>query len=137
MFSLSFIEILLILLVHWWADFVQQSHNIATTKWASMTSLLLHTTNYAAWWFLTWIVILISVPKLNLLYWLHILPFVPITFGLHTLTDYYTSKLSHRYFKDEDYHNGFVVVGIDQVLHYVQLFLTYMLLKSFYVWTNS
>jgi hypothetical protein len=51
-----------------------------------------------------------------------------ITFIFHTITDYFTSRLNSKLWKKGDVHNFFVSIGFDQVLHYVQLFLTYKLL---------
>ena len=62
-------------------------------------------------------------------YVLNTLFFVGITFVCHTITDYFTSRLNSKLWAKGDVHNFFVSVGFDQVLHYVQLFLTYQLLK--------
>lgn len=59
------------------------------------------------------------------MYW-----FVPITFIFHTITDYFTNRLNSKLWAKGDVHNFFVSVGFDQCLHYVQLFLTYYLLKT-------
>jgi hypothetical protein len=49
---------------------------------------------------------------------------------MHFATDYVTSRIAKVFFDSGDYHNGFVVVGFDQILHYIQLFLSYMLLSK-------
>ena len=90
------------------------------------------------------------------IYWQYWIPrgllFVLITFVCHTITDYFTSRLNSKlapsatiltfgknvygsnemiaYTKTASWHNFFVMVGFDQVLHYVQLFLTYYYLKT-------
>lgn len=53
-----------------------------------------------------------------------------ITFIAHTITDYFTSRLNSKLWSEGKVHNFFVSVGFDQVLHYVQLFTTYYLLKQ-------
>lgn len=56
------------------------------------------------------------------------------TFAFHTTTDYFTSKVVSRMFKEKKYGSpipnlgAFSMIGFDQVLHYTQLFLTYWLL---------
>jgi hypothetical protein len=55
--------------------------------------------------------------------------FSAVTFVGHTATDYITSRCSKKYFSKNDYHNGFVVIGFDQILHYLQLYFTYKLLS--------
>jgi hypothetical protein len=58
-----------------------------------------------------------------------------ITFITHTATDYFTSRIVSKKFAKQEYGSpipnfgAFTIIGIDQVLHYIQLFLTYQLLK--------
>ena len=82
--------------------------------------------------------------------------FAGITFICHTITDYFTSRLNSKLWAKATYwgsdemkrlypidcpenkhgkyvHNFFVSIGFDQVLHYIQLFLTYSLLKNLYI----
>jgi len=67
---------------------------------------------------------------------LYIFLFFPITFILHTLTDYFTSKIVKYKFNKKHYGSfipnfgAFTIIGLDQLLHYIQLFLTYYLLKQ-------
>jgi hypothetical protein len=56
--------------------------------------------------------------------------FVLITFIAHTITDYFTSRLNSKLWQQGKVHNFFISVGFDQVLHYIQLFTTYYLLKN-------
>jgi hypothetical protein len=62
--------------------------------------------------------------------------FVFITFVLHTTTDYYTSRIVSKKFANNHYGSpipnfgAFSIIGFDQVLHYVQLFLTYYYLRQ-------
>lgn len=51
-----------------------------------------------------------------------------ITFIAHFSTDWLTSRIGKPFWKNNDLHNGFVVVGFDQVLHYLQLYFTFKLL---------
>jgi uncharacterized membrane protein len=48
---------------------------------------------------------------------------------MHFFTDYITSRIVSKYFNTGNYHNGFNVIGIDQILHYVQIFLIFYLFK--------
>ena len=82
-------------------------------------------------------------------YFLPMIYFIIITFICHTITDYFTSRLNTKllppiksvflennttemlaYPKNSSWHNFFVGVGSDQILHYIQLFLTYYYLKN-------
>jgi len=59
----------------------------------------------------------------------HVSLFFLITFAAHTITDWFTSRWCKYYFSRGNNHNGFVVVGLDQMLHYAQLILCYIWLK--------
>lgn len=130
---MNLIEIFSIIIIHWIADFVCQSHWQATNKSKNNYALLAHTITYSVIWAflayftLFWYLVITrekvhSTPEL--LYW-----FIPITFVCHTITDYFTSRLNTKLWNKGDVHNFFVSVGFDQVLHYIQLFTTYWLLK--------
>jgi len=128
-----------ILIIHWFADFVLQTDKQAKGKSKNWNDLLEHTTFYS----LVWI-----MPMAFLLPSNYILVFWFITFICHTITDYFTSRLnsklaperqyllSHPHlsnyfiFKNENWHNFFVSIGFDQILHYVQLFITYYFLST-------
>lgn len=117
---ISYLDLAIIAIVHWIADFVLQTHWQATNKSKDTEALISHTITYSAVWF---IVAPFIVP-------LHIaIFFVVITFIVHTVTDYFTSRWTSRLYAKGDYHNFFVVIGFDQLLHYTQLLLTYYLLK--------
>ena len=66
---------------------------------------------------------------------IQLLYFFPITFISHTITDYFTSRIVSKRFKDGHLGSAipnlgaFTVIGFDQVLHYIQLFTTFLLLK--------
>lgn len=109
------IYLMILLLVHFFADFGLQTHDQATKKCVSMKWLLYHTGVYSACWLLVMIPILGGRGALV---------FAMITLVLHTATDYLTSRIGKPFWEAKDFHNGFVIVGFDQVLHYVQLYLT-------------
>ena len=62
--------------------------------------------------------------------------FVGVTFVAHTITDYLTSRLTSKLFASKTYYTGipnfgaFSIIGLDQVLHYAQLFLTFYYLSK-------
>ena len=113
--------ILYILLIHFLADFALQTHEQAQNKSHSNIHLHQHVATYSAVWFLavwSW------TKSIEMA-----LVFTVVTFFVHYCTDWVTSRISKFYFKQEDYHNGFVVVGVDQVLHYIQLIFTFKLIE--------
>lgn len=119
--------IILILTMHWVADFVFQTHDQAKNKAIDVEFLLDHTLTYSFIWILGAIFMFHNDEfPLN---WLKIGLFVGITFVLHTITDYFTSRLNKHLWETGQVHNFFVAIGFDQILHYLQLTLTYLLLK--------
>lgn len=128
---MSLIEIFSILLIHWFADFVLQTDKQAKGKSKNWSDLLLHTFNYSLVWLLFGVISsLWFSQEYHILIGNRLSYFFIITFVAHTITDYFTSRLNSRLYAKGDIHNFFVSVGFDQVLHYVQLFLTYYYLKS-------
>lgn len=110
---------ILILVIHFLADFGLQTHEQAINKSTSILWLLRHTYVYTLIWFM---VCLSLMPLLSALI------FAGITFAAHTVTDYITSRIAKKFFDKQDLHNGFVVIGMDQVLHYLQLHYTFKLI---------
>jgi hypothetical protein len=114
--------------MHWIADFVFQDEKWALGKSKNWSDLLSHTSLYSLLWFIPMIILL----GVN---WKPFV-FVFITFVLHTTTDYYTSRIVSKKFANNHYGSAvpnfgaFSIIGFDQVLHYIQLFLTYYYLKQ-------
>lgn len=116
---MNLIEIFSILLIHWFADFVLQTDKQAKGKSKNWDDLLNHTANYSTVWMVIGIILLPMNQYLNAIY------FVLITFLCHTITDYITSRENSKLWEQGKIHNFFVCIGLDQYLHYIQLFLTY------------
>jgi membrane-bound metal-dependent hydrolase YbcI (DUF457 family) len=112
-----------IILIHWFADFVCQTDWEAQNKSKNNLALLRHTIKYTSIWvvFGALYCAFNSTPYIPFSLTL----FALITFVSHTLTDYVTSRINSYLWNKKDVHNFFVSVGFDQVLHYVQLFLTF------------
>ena len=122
---ISIYEVLFILYVHYVADFIFQDEKWALGKSKNWKDLLSHTVVYSMIWFLVaW--------KLDLM---ATFLFVGITFVLHTATDYITSRIVSKKFAEKKIGSAipnfgaFSIIGFDQIIHYSQLFLTYLLLK--------
>lgn len=105
MLSLPIITTILIL--HWIADFVLQSSWMAQGKSKAMLPLLSHIAVYTA-----------VLALLN--------PIWALVNGiLHLIVDYFTSRWSSKLHAKGDIHNFFVVIGLDQTIHFICLFTTY------------
>lgn len=116
---MNLIEIFTILIIHYIADFVMQTDWQAKNKSSNNEALLSHTLNYTAW---------MTVLGMFMFLDYRMFMFGIITFVCHTITDYWTSRLNSKLWKEGRVHWFFVSVGGDQMLHYIQLFTTYWLL---------
>ena len=108
----------LLIITHLIADFVLQSNWMATNKSKNWKALLAHTSTYGTVMLVTALV-MISQPKLLIIYW------GLFNFVAHTATDFVTSKITSKLWAKQDWHNFFVVIGIDQTIHYLTLIISY------------
>jgi len=116
---------LLIILIHFFADFVCQTHEMAINKSKHNGWLSAHVGVYTLVTLLAWnFTILQPAIDYRLNTYLYFILFI---FSTHWITDFITSRFTSKLFGKGDYHNGFVVVGLDQVLHYIQLLSAYYL----------
>jgi len=105
-----------------------QTEKQAVNKSKSLHYLLEHTLTYSLIWYIPVSLCLIDynlAQSSEYLFGYKMLLFPLITFFFHTLTDYFTSKLNSKLWEKKDSHNFFVSVGFDQLLHFIQLLLTY------------
>jgi hypothetical protein len=113
------ISYLSLLAVHWVADFVLQTHWQASNKSKRMDALCRHVGSYTA------VLALGSAfifPAQIATAWGA--AFVMANGGLHLATDYYTSRWSSALYAKQDWHNFFVVIGLDQLIHQATLAAT-------------
>jgi hypothetical protein len=62
--------------------------------------------------------------------WAFVPVFVILNAVLHWLTDWITSRASSALWKDGKVHDFFVVIGADQLIHYLTLFGTFVWLSN-------
>ena len=120
----------IIIFIHWVADFVLQTDWQAQNKSKNNYALLSHTSNYSLVWLLPMCLVFGKMKEGATTEWIFwtTLYFSMITLVVHTITDYFTSRLNSKLWSAGKVHYFFVSVGFDQVLHYGQLFLTYYFL---------
>lgn len=126
---MDILDFTLLVTTHWIADFVFQSNDWATRKSKEILPLISHTATYTAVWLM--LILFMDVDFINLLM------FGLVTFLSHTVTDFFTSKIVSRKFANNNLGSNipnfgaFSVIGLDQVLHYIQLAIAwkYLLIK--------
>lgn len=128
------IQILAILFIHWVADFLFQDVNWANNKSKDNRALTSHVMTYSAVVAIGMSIIFYIGPY-NLIGSIAVGTFFGIiTYICHWFTDYITSRIVARKFAKKEYGTpipntgAFTVIGFDQWIHYLQLFLTYYLL---------
>jgi hypothetical protein len=112
-----------ILLVHWIADFLLQTRHMATRKSESNYYLTLHVTIYSFTSIVLWVLFFLII-GIHMTTFTVFLSFA-VTFATHWLTDYITSRQTSKFYKAENYKCFFDMVGFDQWIHALTLFLTY------------
>ena len=116
------IEIILIFLAHWVADFLCQTHEMSLKKSKSILWLSYHVLIYTLVTTAIW-----SLCFNNLI--VDMLTTIPlifvITFSSHWVTDFFTSKWTSMLWGKQSIHNFFVVIGMDQLIHATTLLLTF------------
>ncbi len=125
--------ILWILFAHWIADFIFQTHEESINKSKSNYWLSLHVIKYSNIVTLLWFPFIIFYSNIKagkeFSYMIsYALLIMLITFITHWITDYFTSRWTSKLYTKGDIHNFFVVVGLDQFIHFTTLFLTYKIL---------
>lgn len=114
-----------IFVVHFLADFVFQSSKMATGKSKSLKWLSIHVGTYA-------LVSLITAVFLGSYHG-------DLSFGfswwvinvvLHFIVDFFTSKITSRFWEEKNMRFFFVMIGFDQLIHSLCLIITFFQLKE-------
>lgn len=125
---ISIFDVFFILIIHWVADFILQTDEMAKGKSKQLSKLLSHTLMYSLFWtsaiFLYECFYTKSIQQYIMIPH-NVFDFASITFFAHTITDYFTSRFNAKLWEQGKTHNFFVAVGFDQILHYIQLILTF------------
>lgn len=125
------IDLIIIFILHYIADFLCQSREIADKKGKDIKYLLLHGLDYTL--VMTGILISIGLISTIISYnigytWVQLLSFGVINGLLHTITDFISSKFTSKFYTKKSYHSFFNVIGLDQLIHTITLIITYNLI---------
>lgn len=114
------INFLALLIAHWVGDFVFQTHWQATNKSKNWEALGRHVFNYSLTMTFAFMFCIFDKPNLleyaGLFFW--------ITFITHFITDAITSRMTSGLFIKGKYHEFFLVIGFDQLIHQFTLAAT-------------
>jgi hypothetical protein len=103
-------DLLLLIWIHFIADFVLQSNWIATNKSSKPLVLALHSAIYMAPMVIFGVI------------------FALVNGALHFLIDFVTSNMTSRYHNQERRHAFFVTIGADQAIHLSLLVMWYSMI---------
>lgn len=132
-----------ILIFHYIGDFVLQDTKWAENKSKSNKNLVKHVFTYSTMWFFAVPILLYLDPSQTQTLDSTLgkaICFMIITFITHYITDYVTSRITNYYFRIGKFGTpipnlgAFSVIGFDQLLHYTQLFITYLIITKVIVW---
>lgn len=119
MSNLSFEFIVCVLTVHWLADFCLQTHEQAQNKSKNFGALLRHCGTYT-------FALLVAFGFKGQAF---------IAWGIlngffHTLIDAVTCRTTSKLYEEKRYHDFFVTIGADQLIHAVILLGTLCMMKG-------
>jgi hypothetical protein len=108
---------IIIQLIHFVADFLCQTREMATNKSKSLYWLTLHVSVYTTVTTLSWLVFSTNIITLTYVWF--------ITFISHWVTDFCTSKGTAYFYLKNNMFGFFGLIGFDQLIHATTLILTY------------
>lgn len=129
----------IIMFSHWFADFYCQTHEMAVNKSTSNYWLFKHICSYTWNFYLSivvfalifmvcayfWPIMMVTTfPILSEISFILVLKFVAINAMCHWVTDYFTSRWTTKLWKENRMHDFFVVIGLDQLIHYTTYIIT-------------
>jgi len=125
-----------IFIIHYIGDWLLQSRKVADNKSKSLNMLLYHANIYcltlfvgSLLWCISWDIILgngyFSIFCPVFIWWSE------VNMIFHTIQDKITSRYTSRFYRRKDYKKFFDIIGLDSMLHYITLFVTYQLIIGF------
>ena len=121
--------VIFILFTHYIGDYIVQTRKQANNKHKDLLQLTYHVGTYT----LVLIGMLLIGNFTNFagqFEFTNILAYAGMNFGMHFVTDFFTSKQVKRLWSDGQEHATFAVMGLDQFIHFFSLLATTSLLFS-------
>lgn len=117
--------LLVILVTHYIADFWVQTHQQSIDKSSKLDALTAHVMSYTMCFLVPILVIEFTGEEYH---WVESSIALVAIFAGHWITDFVTSRIAKKYFSRPNgigVRQGFQVVGIDQMIHYIHLYLVF------------
>lgn len=118
-------DLVFLLVIHYIADFLCQTREMATKKSVSIKWLTYHVLTYTlvlAFSMSTYMLAFKTSPSsIITMIWV----FTLVNGALHWVTDYLTSKASSYFYKQENMFGFFSIIGLDQLIHGITILLTF------------
>lgn len=109
--------IVTIIILHFIADFILQTHEMATMKSSSNWMLSAHVLMYMTpFGFMVFIFENVFIT----------LAFILFNGAAHFVVDYFSSRAAKYYRERNEWHSFFVVIGADQALHMLTLIVSFV-----------
>lgn len=119
MSDFNIIMLIWVMFSHWFADFIFQTDWMAKNKSSNIKALLYHIETYNIVLFLFSLMFLLYNIKIENIFY-----FALINAILHFIIDFFTSKANAKLWKEQRVHEFFVMIGLDQLLHFICLLIT-------------
>lgn len=122
---ISYYTIIMFLTCHFIFDFFLQSDRMAKGKSKNYPDLIAHVLVYSIGLMLMMVLSGNALPDVT-----SKVGFVVINAIAHFFTDYFSSRATSRLYADNEFHDFFATIGLDQLVHYVTLFGTFIWLTT-------
>ena len=113
-----------LLVGHWIGDFLYQSREVAENKSKSNVVLARHVLGYS-WVFISFAFLDVCIFNDSSFTGIQWMQFITTNALLHFVTDYFTSRMTTKAYQAGDMKRFWNIIGIDQCIHTVCLYLTY------------
>lgn len=127
---IKLVEVLGILIIHWIGDSLLQSSKEFKEKAVDNEVLISHTLTYSFFMFFCYTVYLGAIDVMAPDIISKVVGFFLVTYLSCTGIEYVFTKLVDHYWYKEEYQTCSILLSLDQLLRYTQLFITFNYLQS-------
>lgn len=115
------IPLIVIFVAHWIGDFLSQTKEIADKKNESVVALTTHVMIYTVWMAIALAITAQIMGVVKNIDAFNFILFIWFIFITHWFVDFFTSKITHKLYKEQRWYGFFSVLGADQLIHTISL----------------